>query len=208
MKFLAKFLTVVCLLFSSTAVTMTFVQGMGNPAIVQNANALATQTLRQFLPFMIGAPEPWEYVREAEVVDDATVGRQINRSNACGGFVHGQFGAGGTSPWPAQAGMVKYTEIEVPRAMQLFLRLRYSKHSPSSIPIDVYLNDEASPRASFTPLNQGGWNSFAWTPPITLGSVSAGTHLLIFKTEGQQFGVADLDMLQLISSPQLPLPPC
>lgn len=187
---------------------VTFAQDKRTSAIFKHVEAVVTQMIEQSLPFIMGAPEPWAHVREAETVDEFTVGQLITRSSACNRFVHGQFGTIGGPPWSAQAGHVKYTQIEVPRAMPLLLRLRYSKSSPSSVPIDVYLDDETTPRASFTPDNQGNWNSFAWTPPIGLGSVSAGLHSLTLRTMGQQFGVVDLDVLQLISNQQLPIYTC
>jgi hypothetical protein len=36
---------------------------------------------------------------------------------------------------------------------------------------------------------RGGWNSFAWTDPVDLGAVSAGTHSLRFATDGQLIGL-------------------
>jgi hypothetical protein len=35
----------------------------------------------------------------------------------------------------------------------------------------------------------GGWNSFAWTDPVDLSAVSAGTHSLRFATDGQLIGL-------------------
>jgi hypothetical protein len=79
----------------------------------------------------------------------------------------------------------------------LYLKLRYSKNSPPSIPILVYLDDEKTPRASIFPENQKDWNRFSWTDSIFLGSVESGVHTIIFSTVGQKYGVADLDKFVL-----------
>ena len=84
---------------------------------------------------------------------------------------------------------------------QLYLKVRFSKNSPSAAPILVYLDDEQNPRASFSPKNLGNWNAFAWTDPIFLGSVEAGVHSLRLATAGQQYGVADLDKFILTAGP-------
>jgi hypothetical protein len=138
--------------------------------------------------------------REAEYPDEYTVGQWIWRSSACSLKVHGQFGCS-SGNWQAQPGYVKYVGIDTPYIAEFFLHLRYSKDSAPAVPIEVYLDDEPSARATFTPTNQGNWNSFAWTEAISLGSVDGGGHSLRLFTSGQQWGVADLDRLYLADHP-------
>ena len=141
---------------------------------------------------------PWEtYERECEYPDEATVGQMMQRPNASGAKVHGQFGTTASPPFPGQSGYVIYKNINLPPLDQLYLKLRYSKFSPSSVPILVYLDNETTPRASIYPVDQHDWNQFTVTEPILLGSVKRGNHSLRFSTEGQQYGVADLDKLFL-----------
>jgi hypothetical protein len=85
------------------------------------------------------------------------------------------------------------------------LKLRYSKYSPSTAPILIYLDGEAVPRASFTPVDQGDWNNFTWSEPIALGDIEGGEHTIKFVTDGQQYGVADLDMFVLEVGPLVDL---
>jgi DNA-binding CsgD family transcriptional regulator len=140
-----------------------------------------------------GRPRIWQYQREAEYPDASTVGQTIGRSNASAGFVHGQFGGTSADPWPAKAGGVVYKNISTPKVDQLYLKLRYSKNSPPSVPILIYLDDEKAARASVYPADQKDWNRFAWTNSIYLGSMESGVHTITFSTIGQQYGVADLD---------------
>jgi hypothetical protein len=141
----------------------------------------------------------WSYERECEFPDEATVGQMIQRSSASGSKVHGQFGTTANSPWPAKPGHVKYDDITIPQLDRLYLKLRYSKHSPSSVPILIYLDDETSPRVAFDPIDQGNWDRFAWTEPILVGSVGSGVHSISLSTDGQQYGVADLDTFVLMA---------
>lgn len=162
-----------------------------------------------FLPLALREPTPtptltptptppcWCQERRAETRTEYTVGRTIYRSNALDDKVHGQFGCGPSRPWPAQSGFVRFADISIVAPGRLYLYLRYSKDSSAWAPICVYLDDEPSSRACFTPVNQGGWNRFAWLESIDLGPVSAGTHDLKLDTAGQQYGVADLDHLVL-----------
>jgi DNA-binding CsgD family transcriptional regulator len=139
-------------------------------------------------------PKGWKkYERECEYPDAATVGQTIGRSNASGSNVHGQFGTTNASPWPALAGFVIYKNITTPKVDQLYLKVRYSKNSPTSVSILIFMDDETNPRAAFSPRNQGNWNQFSWTEPIYLGSIESGVHSIKFATDGQQYGVADLD---------------
>jgi hypothetical protein len=154
------------------------------------------------MPTVTPAPVPWTYRREGEHPSHHTVGTTLSRANASGTSVHGQFGCADEEPWPALAGEVSYVGILVPQDTEhLTLRLRYSKHSPPSVPIEVYLNDEAEARASFTPRDQGGWLRFAWTPELDLGVAQQGEHSLKLTTAGQQFGVIDLDVIELSLGP-------
>ncbi len=139
----------------------------------------------------------WTWSRECENPDEATVGQMIWRSNASGSQVHGQFGAGGQSPWPAKAGSVTYRTIEIPALDQVYLKLRYSKYSSVSVPIRIYLDNESEPRAVLNLIDQGDWNNFTWSAPVPLGKVEGGIHTIKFSTEGQQYGVADLDTFVL-----------
>jgi DNA-binding CsgD family transcriptional regulator len=137
----------------------------------------------------------WIVEREGEYPDESTVGMVLQRADASDQMVHGQFG---TIPaWPAQPGYVKYDNIKTPRSDHLFLKLRYSKHSSSDVLIFIYLDDELAPRAKLLPVNQSSWDKFVWTDAIDLGSVTRGTHSIKFYTDGQEYGVADLDMFIL-----------
>jgi DNA-binding CsgD family transcriptional regulator len=139
-------------------------------------------------------PKTWnKYERECEYPDEFTVGQTIGRSNATGSSVHGQFGTTDGDPWSALPGYVTYKNISTPKIDQLYLKLRYSKNSPSSVPILIYLDDEKNPRAAIYPVDQNNWNQFNWTEPIFLGSIESGIHTIKFFADGQKYGVADLD---------------
>jgi len=158
--------------------------------------------LAALLVFVFSKPKPWErYERECEYPDEATVGQMIWRSTASDSKVHGQFGTTAGSPWPAQSGYVTYKNISIPQIDQLYLKLRYSKNSPSSVPILIYMDDEPAPRASIYPVDQQNWDRFTWTEPIFLGSIEGGVHSIQFSTDGQQYGVADLDKLIITGKP-------
>jgi DNA-binding CsgD family transcriptional regulator len=142
----------------------------------------------------LSVPKSWNrYERECEHPDEFIGGQMIGRSNASGSTVFGQFGTTSDAPWPALPSSVTYKNINTPYVEQLYMKMRYSKNSPSSVPILVFIDDEKNPRAAFYPTDQGDWNHFAWTEPIFLGSVDSGVHTLRFSTNGQQYGVADLD---------------
>ena len=51
------------------------------------------------------------------------------------------------------------------------------------------------------PVDQGDWNKFVWSEVIDLGKVESGTHAIEFYTEGQTYGVADLDVFILSTTP-------
>ena len=144
---------------------------------------------------MLPSKMEWRYEREGEYPDEFTVGQVLQRSNASGEMVHGQFGT--VPAWPAQPGFVIYSNIRTPRLDHLFLKLRYSKFSSSSENISVYMDDEIDPRAVILPVDQGDWDRFIWTDAIDLGSVARGVHTLKFLTNGQVYGVADLDRFVL-----------
>jgi DNA-binding CsgD family transcriptional regulator len=147
-------------------------------------------------------PMPWEgYARECERPDESTVGQMISRSNASGKEVHGQFGTTGSPPWPARSGYVLYKNIRIPSLDQSYLLLRYSKNTPSSVPILVTLDGETSARATIYPVDQHDWDQFSWTQPIPLGRIEGGVHSIQLSTDGQQYGVADLDRLILTDRP-------
>ena len=135
------------------------------------------------------------------VADEYTVGQTIGRSNASGSKVHGQFGTTVEAPWPAQFGYVIYNNIKTPKVDQLYLKIRYSKNSPSSIPVLIYIDDEPNPRVTFYLTDLGNWNAFVWTEPILLGSINSGVHSILFYTKGQPHGLADLDMFILTAGP-------
>ncbi|MBX0327652.1 serine/threonine protein kinase [Oscillochloris sp. ZM17-4] len=143
------------------------------------------------------ASTPWAYTREGEAVTQSSVGVNIARSHASDGYVYGQFGAASTAPWPAQPGSVSYGDITLPDVDHLLLQVRYSKDSPATVPILVYLDDEPAPRATFNPIDQKSWDQFVTTAPIDLGRIAAGSHTIRFRTDGQRFGVADLDTFTL-----------
>jgi DNA-binding CsgD family transcriptional regulator len=147
-------------------------------------------------------PTSWEYERECEYPNESTVGQMIQRSNASFKKTHGQFGSTDGEPWAAKPGYVVYKDINTPHSSHLFLKLRYSKNSPGAISILVYLDDEIQPRVSILPIDQQNWNRFTWSEPYSLGEVESGIHSLKFLTEGQQFGVADLDKFVLLDGSQ------
>jgi len=150
------------------------------------------------LAYVLPHRPPWEYEREGEHPDDHTVGMVLQRSEASEQMAHGQFGT--VPAWPAQAGYVKYNITKkIPETDHLLLRLRYSKHSASEVLILVYLDDEKEPRARILPVNQGDWNKFIWTDVIDLGEVKRGVHSIKFYTDGQVYGVADLDKFELMA---------
>ena len=141
-----------------------------------------------------------EFERQCEFPDEATVGRMIYRGNAVESRVHGQFGCEGTSGWPAKSGYVKYNDINMPQMDDLGLILRYSKNSPPSVSIEIYIDDEL--RASFVPTRTWDWNTFTSTTRLPLGSVDHGLHSIMFSTVGQRYGVADLDEFALAGHQQ------
>lgn len=134
---------------------------------------------------------------ECENSDEATVGMEIWRSNASNDKVHGTFGCESTSPYSAKSGYVKYYLPELPETNQLYIVIRYSKDSSSTTPIKIFIDEEVTARESFIPQDQGNWNSFDETELIKLGAITQGFHNITFSTDGQQYGVADLDKFTL-----------
>lgn len=165
--------------------------------LVPLAVALAALLLLGAGAWWLGPWAPRSVERESERPDESSVGRMIPRSAASDSMVHGQFGTLSVTPFPAQAGAVTYRGIYIPRDGRWFLRLRYSKYSPASAPIQVFLDDEPLARAVLHPVDQGSWDTFAWTEPVDLGTIAAGAHSLTFATDGQPYGVADLDRFVL-----------
>ena len=151
--------------------------------------------LAVILVFALSIKTTWSYEREGEYPDDSTVGQMLVRSNASGSKVHGQFGT--VPAWPAKSGFVKYNHINIPQTDHLYLTLRYSKYSPASVPILIFIDDEPTPRTTLLPKDQGDWNQFVWTEPIFLGEMGSGIHSIKFYTDGQTYGVADLDKFML-----------
>jgi hypothetical protein len=142
------------------------------------------------------------YDREAEYPDAYTVGSVATRTNASQQLVHARLGCEEYNPWPAKAGYAQYNIPDLlTKATNLYLSVRYSKGGTAAVPVYVYLDGEATPRASFTPVNTGSWNAFTETGSINLGVVSPGTHTLKFHTYGTQWGVADLDIFTVTSTP-------
>jgi hypothetical protein len=140
------------------------------------------------IPSLISTP--WVYERECEYPDESNTGQWIWRSEASDLKVHGQF----------SGGYVKYN-INTPQTDTLYLKLRYSKYSSSSVPILIYIDYESAPRATLQPIDQGSWDQFTWSEPLLLGSFGAGVHSIKFYTDGQEYGVADLDMFVLTAEP-------
>jgi serine/threonine protein kinase len=157
------------------------------------------------MPTALPTP-PWVYQREAENPDENTVDQVIQRSNASSSQVHGPFGTQPAPQWPPKFELVKYNNIDMPQMSHLYLNLRYSKYSPSSIPILIVIDNEPAPRASFYPIDQGSWDTFVWSEPIDLGMIASGSHSIMFSTDGQQYGVADLDLFVLSAEPPSVVP--
>jgi DNA-binding CsgD family transcriptional regulator len=145
--------------------------------------------------------KPWYYEREAEFPDRFTVGQAVARSDASGNKAHGQFGSLSVAPWSPQSGELEYYNIEMPKSAEVFLRLRYSKFSVQSVRILIFVDAEETPRAFILPFDQGDWNKFIWTDWIPLGKIDKGKHSIRFQTNGQEYGVADLDKFILTTEP-------
>ena len=84
----------------------------------------------------------------------AQLGNCLERTDASSKLVHGQFGTTADFPWPEQPGQVNYHIIDLPEIEHLYLQLRYSKASPSTVPILIYIDDETTPRAWLYPADR------------------------------------------------------
>lgn len=186
----------ITLVLSACGPTATPVAAPAEPSATEAATVVPS-------PAPTDTPQPaaertnWKYEREGEQFDESTVGEPGERSEASGGIAYLRLGCINRDPWTAQTGYVKFNGIEIPASDHLFARVRYSKHSQSTVTVQILLDDERVARAKFTPEDQGSWNTFVWTEPIDLGAVTAGAHSIRFATEGQQFGTLDLDKFVL-----------
>lgn len=135
--------------------------------------------------------------REFESMNKAVGGQMIGRASASAELVHGNFGCETTGNFESAIGEVFYQGLSIPAKEKVYLKIRYSKNSPSKSPINIYLDGNSTPLASFIPVNQIDWDKFVWSESIALGTLTEGPHTLIFKTEGQKYGVADLDVFTL-----------
>ena len=129
------------------------------------------------------------YTREGEYPNGSTTGEMIFRGNAEKQRVHGAIGE-------KKSGYVQYDNVfELNTPQTVVLNIRYSKHSEPTNSIDVFLDNEPEPRASFTPAVTGDWNDFILSKNITLGNVGKGNHSIRFLFKQQEYGVMDLDQL-------------
>lgn len=168
-----------------------------NPLLSQGQQLLS-QSTSPVTAVPTTSPTLQIYERECENPDASTVGQLLARANASGGLVHGQFGTTTAPPWPEQSGYVTYQTSDLLETENLYLQLFYSKASQSAIPILIYLDDEPAPRTWFYPVDQFSWETFSITEPIRIGRMTAGLHTLKFVTDGQEYGVADLDKFSLL----------
>jgi hypothetical protein len=144
-----------------------------------------------------GKCEDWPgYEREFEYSDYSTVGKMIERDQASSKKVHGQFGCDEIE-YKRKSGVVVYKNIKFPESADFLLDVTYSKHSPPSVPIEIFIDKEKTPRATINLKDQGDWNKFYTQKTIVLGYVKKGLHSLVFRTSGQDFGVADLDIFRV-----------
>jgi hypothetical protein len=166
--------------------------------LLSRGTQLLNQSTSPVTTVLSSPPTVQIFERECENPDVSTVGQLLERADASGKLVHGQFGTTTDFPWPEQPGQVSYHNIDLPEIEHLYLQLRYSKASPSTAPILIYIDDEPTPRAWLYPTDQFGWDTFASIKPVLLGSVTAGPHTIKFVTDGQPYGVADLDKFILL----------
>jgi hypothetical protein len=146
--------------------------------------------------FVLLKPAPWKAVRECEYPDWSGTGQLIARGHASALNVHGQFGAANEPPWAAQPGYAIYKNIRVPQRMAVTMQLRYSKNTPASVPIQIFIDEQTAPITLYLP-DQGDWDKFTDTERIDLGELDSGAHTIKIFTAGQQYGVADLDKITL-----------
>ena len=137
-------------------------------------------------PTATPTPPLWSYERECEKPGEHV----IPRENASKSAVLGQFGSTKKPPRPLS---VTYSGIEIPQTDVLYLYIRYSKNTSPSVPINIYLGEAKESANSFIPERTGDLNTFTCTDSIDLGGVIAEVDSITFSTEGQEFGVGDLD---------------
>jgi serine/threonine protein kinase len=173
-----------------------------SPTLIPAPIVMATR-----IPTPTVTPTPlWVYKREAEHPDQSTAEQVIQRPNASGSQVYGPFGAQPTPEWLPRFEFVKYNNINIPQMNHLYLKIYYSKYGPSSVPILIFIDNEPAPRAMYYPIDQGNWDTFVGSEPIDLGMIASGSHSIRFSTDGQQYGVADLDIFVLSAEPQSIVP--
>jgi len=104
------------------------------------------------------------FEQRMEHPDENTVGHEAGRTNAKDGFVWDQFGCGSTDPYPSKSGYVRYNNVTCEGKQ--YIKIAYSKHSPSNVPIEILVNDKK--QAEFIPVDQGNWESFTETDWIEI----------------------------------------
>lgn len=127
---------------------------------------------------------------QCESPDSQTVGKVIWRSGASNYCVWGQFGCFSDSPYNAKAGSVWFKNLNFEGTV--YLKVRYSKYSASTVPIEIYLDGKTI--GSFQPLNQGSWTNYGESDWI---EIKHTPKMLSFYTKGQSYGTADLDCFWL-----------
>ena len=98
------------------------------------------------------------FIIEGESSTGATVGQVIFRSAASNDKVWGQFGCSSSWPYPAQAGAVWYSDLDLGSGTK-YIRFRTSKYSPSTEPVYVKINGVII--GNFIPQNMFNWNVFS-----------------------------------------------
>ncbi len=164
--------------------------GVCNTGVCSNGKCTAKTTTQTTLPV-----KPIKI--ECEKVDDYSVGDpNIFRTSASNSKVLGQFGCECKSPYNSKSGYAKYN-VQISDTGNWSIDIRYSCNNAHSVPIEIYIDDEQKPRAKFYPKNTYDWNSFKDSGKIDIGSITAGSHFITFKTEGARYGVADMDYFVL-----------
>lgn len=121
-------------------------------------------------------------------------GELYRRDMASDGLALAHFGANPRNQsYLGESSSLSFRQVDIATSNEYFIKIHYSKHTDPGVPVDIYLDREDYPRYSFDPEVTGDWETFEWTKMLPLGQIEAGTHEIIFKTEGQDFGVADLD---------------
>ena len=128
------------------------------------------------------------------------VGQLTFNSNALGGRAWAEFGSISTPPWAAKPGHVTYQEIE--GIGTVYVKIQYSKHSPSTTPIEIYLDDVK--KNDFTPVNQNSWDRFVktdWIPIEFTTNVSASAGYWAISSFGCDAGHNNTFTLQRNGAP-------